>query len=44
MQTNNSFVKIIRKQQGNQTKLKDKANKPKRDQAKREWKQWQIFN
>lgn len=29
MQTNNSFVKIIRKPQGEQTKLKDKANKPK---------------
>ena len=37
MQTNNSYIKIIRKPQGNQTKLKDKANKPKRNQAKKEW-------
>ena len=42
MQTNNSFEKIykssiIRKIQGNQAKLKDKANKPKRDQVKRSW-------
>lgn len=37
MHTNNSFIKIIRKPQGEQTKLKDKANKPKRDQAKKEW-------
>lgn len=44
MQTNNSYIKIIRKQQGEQTKPKAKANKPKRNQAKREWKQWQIFN
>ena len=37
MQTNNSFVKIIRKPQGEQTKQKAKANKPKRNQSKREW-------
>jgi hypothetical protein len=37
MQTNNSFVKIIRKPQGEQTKLKDKANKPKRIITKKEW-------
>ena len=30
MQTNTTFQKIIRKPHGNQTKLKDKANKPKR--------------
>jgi hypothetical protein len=40
MQTNNSFVKIIRKQQSEQlnNKPKSKANKPKRDQVKRDWK------
>lgn len=38
MQTNNSFIKIIRKHACEQTKQKDKANKPKRNQAKREWK------
>jgi hypothetical protein len=40
MQTNNSFVKIIRKQQSEQlnNKPKSKANKPKRDNSKREWK------
>ena len=37
MQTNNSYIKIIRKQQGEQAKLKDKANKPKRNQSKRGW-------
>ena len=37
MQTNNSFVKIIRKHQGEQMKPKAKANKPKRNQSKREW-------
>ena len=37
MQTNNSFVKIIRKQQGEQTKPKAKANKPKRIITKKEW-------
>jgi hypothetical protein len=39
MQTNNSFVKIIRKQQGEQlnNKPKAKTNKPKRDQIKRSW-------
>lgn len=39
MQTNNSFVKIIRKHAGEQmnSKPKSKANKPKRDQVKREW-------
>ena len=37
MHTNNSFVKIVRKQQNEQTKQKAKANKPKRDQAKKEW-------
>jgi hypothetical protein len=37
MQTNNSFVKIIRKPQGAQAKPKTKTNKPKRDQAKKEW-------
>lgn len=41
MQTNNSFVKIIRKQQekpqGNQTKPKAKTNKPKRIITKKEW-------
>lgn len=35
MQTNNSYIKIIRKPQGEQTKPKAKANKPKRDQVKR---------
>ena len=37
MQTNNSYIKIIRKQQGEQTKQKAKANKPKRYQAKKDW-------
>ena len=39
MQTNTSFIKIIRKQQSEQlnNKPKSKANKPKRDQAKKEW-------
>lgn len=40
MQTNNSYIKIIRKPQekpqGFQPKAK--ANKPKRDQVKKEWK------
>ena len=39
MQTNNSYIKIIRKHQGEQmNKPKSKANKPKRDNSKREWK------
>jgi len=37
MQTNNSFVKIIRKPQGEQTKQKAKANKPKRIVNKWDW-------
>ena len=39
MQTNNSFVKIIRKPQGEQmnNKPKAKTNKPKRNQYKMEW-------
>lgn len=42
MHTNNSFEKIykssiIRKNQGNQAKLKDKANKPKRIITKKGW-------
>ena len=37
MQTNSSFEKIIRKPQCEQTKPKSKANKPTRDQAKKEW-------
>ena len=37
MQTNNSYIKIIRKPQGETTKPKEKANKPKRNQSKREW-------
>ena len=38
MQTNNSFVKIIRKHAGEQMKPKAKTNKHKRDHSKREWK------
>jgi hypothetical protein len=37
MQTNNSFVKIIRKPQGEQAKPKTKANKPKRIITKKDW-------
>ena len=37
MHTNNSFVKIIRKQQGERPKQKAKANKPKRIISKKEW-------
>jgi len=37
MQTNNSFVKIIRKQQSEQAKPKAKVNKPKRIISKKEW-------
>ena len=37
MQTNNSFIKIIRKVQGEQAKIKDKANKPKRIISKKGW-------
>lgn len=37
MHTNNSYIKIIRKIQCEQAKPKDKANKPKRYQAKKEW-------
>jgi len=39
MQTNNSFVKIIRKHAGEQlnNKPKSKANKPKRIITKKEW-------
>lgn len=37
MQTNTSFVKIIRKPQNDPAKQKAKANKPKRDQVKRDW-------
>jgi len=38
MQTNNTFQKIIKKQQqGEQTKLKTKANKPKRIITKKWW-------
>lgn len=37
MQTNNSYIKIIRQKQCDQTKPKAKANKPKRDQSKKEW-------
>lgn len=39
MQTNNSFVKTIRKPQSDQTKQKAKANKPKRNQSKKDWQQ-----
>lgn len=40
MQTNNSYIKIIRKHQGEQmnNKPKAKTNKPRRDNSKREWK------
>ena len=40
MQTNTAFQKIIRKYAGEQvnSKPKAKANKPKRDNSKREWK------
>lgn len=37
MQTNNSYIKIIRKVQNDPAKQKDKANKPKRDQSKKDW-------
>ena len=37
MQTNNSFIKIIRKIQNDQAKPKDKANKPKRIISKKDW-------
>lgn len=37
MQTNNSYIKIIRKIQCEQAKSKDKANKPKRIISKKDW-------
>lgn len=37
MQTNNSYIKIIHKPQGDQAKIKDKANKPKRIISKKDW-------